>query len=199
MSIRSSHRRRREALRHLDRTFLQCCEDRSAGMTGKGLEHLSLAAFVRLNSDWLDAAGNDRLLTIFAVHTSLLTLLTRHAQTLCKRGTSLPPGDEAATSLSPELVSIIGILQGLCLVSHACKEAVGEIWIMEVRALHLYDENGADLLIAPHRSSFDPTCPAAPVATVCGRGTVNSEIDCLHDPRPFVLHPRRLATACQSA
>ncbi len=68
------------------------------------------------------------------VHLPLITLLSRHAQTLSSRSShsSLPAGDEVAMSLIPELELMVSILQGLCLLSRKAKKATGQSWIMEV-------------------------------------------------------------------
>jgi hypothetical protein len=70
------------------------------------------------------------------VHTALLSLLTRHAQSLSHRAaashTTLSARDTLAAVLVPELVSIVTILQGLCLIDHRAKEETGEIWVLEV-------------------------------------------------------------------
>jgi hypothetical protein len=69
-----------------------------------------------------------------AAHTPLLALLGRHTASLAKRAStsSLPAGDELARHLSPEIDTALGILQGLTLLSKACKAAVGERWTIEV-------------------------------------------------------------------
>ena len=66
------------------------------------------------------------------VHTTLIALLTRHAQTLAQRRTSAAEGDEVGAAVVSELSGVIGMLQGLCLLSERCKEAVGQSWVLEV-------------------------------------------------------------------
>ena len=68
----------------------------------------------------------------FAVHDSLITLLTRHVQTLSRHRVSLSPGDETAFVLCPEISSIVEMLQGLALLSKECKASLGQFWVMEV-------------------------------------------------------------------
>lgn len=69
------------------------------------------------------------------VHTALLALLARHAQTLTSQSLdshALPPGHPLALALLFELCSLVSLLQGLCLLSRECKLAVGESWVLEV-------------------------------------------------------------------
>ena len=64
----------------------------------------------------------------------LIALMARHAQCLTQRAhsSSLPPADEVAMAVVPELTIIVEILQGLCLLSRRSKEAIGEAWVLEV-------------------------------------------------------------------
>jgi hypothetical protein len=64
-----------------------------------------------------------------AVHTGLIGLMTRHAQALSSRHP--PYGDELA-GIVLEMGGIVRLLQGLCLMSRECKEAVGQQHVLEV-------------------------------------------------------------------
>lgn len=83
---------------------------------------------------WRGVIQDKEKLIRMEVYRPLLSLLSRHTQTLTQRAhsSSLPPNDEVATGLIPELGIIIGLLQGLCLLSRACKDAVSESWVLEV-------------------------------------------------------------------
>ncbi|OWZ63312.1 hypothetical protein AYX14_06753 [Cryptococcus neoformans] len=107
-SLRSSGRRRMAALKGVEKFLVEAC----AGQQFDALEE-----FLSFNP-----------------YDTLVNLLTRHTSTLSHRSchTSLPAGDELALSLIPELKLVVGILQGLCLLSRGCKELVGEGWVMEV-------------------------------------------------------------------
>jgi hypothetical protein len=67
-------------------------------------------------------------------HDPVLAVLGRHTSSLIKRsnGTSLPPGDDLAHHLKPEIDISVNILQGLCILSRSCKAAAGQRWAMEV-------------------------------------------------------------------
>ena len=71
------------------------------------------------------------------MHTALIALLTRHAQTLSHRAakshTTLSPSDSAANALRAEMSAIFAILQGLCLVDRKAKAEMGQSWMLEVR------------------------------------------------------------------
>lgn len=69
-----------------------------------------------------------------SVHVPLLNVLGRHTASLAKRAStsSLPPGDELARHLIPEIDIILSVLQGLSLLSKSCKAAVGEKWALEM-------------------------------------------------------------------
>jgi hypothetical protein len=69
------------------------------------------------------------------VHHKLLILLARHTQALTAKAqahSSLHPDDELAAASAPELNVILGLLQGLCLLSAACQSVCAEEWVMEV-------------------------------------------------------------------
>ncbi|WVQ74526.1 hypothetical protein IAR50_004127 [Cryptococcus sp. DSM 104548] len=107
-SLRSSSKRRLAALDQLGKSFVHAC---------RGGDTDALEDFLLLSP-----------------HTTLLSLLTRHAAALSLRSshTSLPAGDELATGLIPELHAIVSMLQGLCLLSQTCKEAVGDDCVLEM-------------------------------------------------------------------
>ncbi|KIR39087.1 hypothetical protein I307_01806 [Cryptococcus deuterogattii 99/473] len=107
-SLRSSSRRRMAALKAVEKFLVEACV---------GLQFDALEKFLSFNP-----------------YEALVSLLTRHTSTLSHRSShiSLPAGDELALSLIPELTLVVGILQGLCLLSRRCKELVGEGWVMEV-------------------------------------------------------------------
>ena len=71
------------------------------------------------------------------MHTPLIVLLTRHAQTLSHRAakshTTLSSSDSVANALRAEMVAIFAILQGLCLVDRKAKSEMGQSWMLEVR------------------------------------------------------------------
>ncbi|WVQ84842.1 hypothetical protein IAT38_006999 [Cryptococcus sp. DSM 104549] len=107
-SLRSSSKRRMAALKALEGWLVEACLNGDDVQLEKLLEHQPYDA--------------------------LIALLSRHAQTLSQRSahTSLPAGDELAMSLVPELSALVGMLQGICLISKACKNSVGEGWVMEM-------------------------------------------------------------------
>ncbi|XAO22083.1 hypothetical protein I312_100848 [Cryptococcus bacillisporus CA1280] len=107
-SLRSSSRRRMAALKAVEKFLVEACV---------GLQFDALEKFLSFNP-----------------YEALVSLLTRHTSTLSHRSSHipLPADDEMTLSLIPELTLVVGILQGLCLLSRRCKEFVGEGWIMEV-------------------------------------------------------------------
>ncbi|WVO19543.1 uncharacterized protein IAS62_000831 [Cryptococcus decagattii] len=107
-SLRSSSRRRMAALKAVEKFLVEACV---------GLQFDALEKFLSFNP-----------------YEALVSLLTRHTSTLSHRSSHipLPADDEMALSLIPELTLVVGILQGLCLMSRRCKEFVGEGWVMEV-------------------------------------------------------------------
>lgn len=70
------------------------------------------------------------------VHSALVSLLTRHSQTLSHRAsrthTTLSASDGVAHILKPELSSIVLTLQGLCLIDQRAKDELGQGWMLEV-------------------------------------------------------------------
>ncbi|KAL7425277.1 hypothetical protein Q5752_000965 [Cryptotrichosporon argae] len=103
-SLRSSGRRRTAAARGLERCLLAACDGHVIGR------------FLALK-----------------LHQPLLALLARHTSTLTRRSSSsLPPGDEVAGALGREIEPAVSVLQGLCLLSRECKDAVGERWVLEM-------------------------------------------------------------------
>ncbi|ORY22905.1 cell division control protein 14, SIN component-domain-containing protein [Naematelia encephala] len=114
-SLRSSDRRRYTALRGVETSLVGCClnADRFKGSSQRFTEGtLTLASFVGLQ-----------------IHTSLVNLLTRHTQTLSRQSQLRP---EDISTIVNELSLIIGILQGLCLLSTNCKTSLGEPYVLEI-------------------------------------------------------------------
>lgn len=99
-----------------------------------GLQFDTLEKFLSFNREILQFLLGE-VLTIYQAYEALVSLLTRHTSTLSHRSSHipLPADDEMTLSLIPELTLVVGILQGLCLLSRRCKEFVGEGCIMEVR------------------------------------------------------------------
>lgn len=100
-----------------------------------GLQFDALEKFLSFNREIPQFLFGEEVLTIYQACEALVSLLTRHTSTLSHRSSHipLPADDEMALSLIPELTLVVGILQGLCLLSRRCKEFVGEGWVMEVR------------------------------------------------------------------
>ncbi|ORX37561.1 cell division control protein 14, SIN component-domain-containing protein [Kockovaella imperatae] len=132
MSLRSSDRRRREALRGLERTVFASCQRPTTSTSENVIDVLKL----------LD----------LRVYDALINLMARHAQTLSRRGQSLVAGDEMAAHLVPEIACIVGMLQGLSLMSRSCKEVLGEPWVMEI----IIDL----LLLLRHQPALDALAPS---------------------------------------
>jgi hypothetical protein len=69
----------------------------------------------------------------------------RHFQSLSLRAQSrghsaLDASDELAAALLPEMGALVGMLQGLCLLSGRAKAACGEEWALEVSAVRQYTD-----------------------------------------------------------
>ncbi|OCF34399.1 hypothetical protein I316_03913 [Kwoniella heveanensis BCC8398] len=111
-SLRSSGRRRLAALKSLERMLVEACLDGGSRGTSRALEEL-------MTHD---------------LHQPLMSLLMRHTSTLSLRAssTAIASNDELAASLAPEMTIIVGMVQGLCLLSKGCKDVVGESWVMEM-------------------------------------------------------------------
>ncbi|KAI9634770.1 cell division control protein 14, SIN component-domain-containing protein [Dioszegia hungarica] len=111
LSMPTSGSRRTTILRHFEETLLRCC-------LGNEVDGIHLADLLGLY-----------------LHANLLILLTRHTQLLTARAqshSSLHATDEVAIALVPELTSVFGLLQGLCLLSASCKAACAEAWTIEM-------------------------------------------------------------------
>lgn len=80
--------------------------------------------------------GGEHHVLMALVHSALVSLLTRHAQTLSHRAsrthTTLSSSDEVASILKPELTAIVLTLQGLCLIDQRAKDELGQGWMLEV-------------------------------------------------------------------
>ncbi|WVQ95880.1 hypothetical protein IAU59_002979 [Kwoniella sp. CBS 9459] len=111
-SLRSSSRRRLAALKGLEKTLVEACISHGHRRGSKSLEEL----------------------VSHRLHQPLLSLLTRHTSTLSLRAssTAIPANDNLAVSLIPELTIVVGMIQGLCLLSKGCKDVVGDSWVMEM-------------------------------------------------------------------
>jgi hypothetical protein len=132
MSLRSSERRRLAALRGIEGLLYSACQqENKAGSLN--IPEMTIQDIVQARGELFLCSSLHTSLVI-AVYQPILSLLTRHAQTLSQRAhaSSLPVDDEIATALIPELQTIVGILQGLCLLSRSCKAAVSESWVLEV-------------------------------------------------------------------
>ncbi|KAK8849821.1 hypothetical protein IAR55_005157 [Kwoniella newhampshirensis] len=107
-SLRSSTRRRVAALKGLEQFLVEGCVAQDMDMIKKVVS--------------------------LQVHHALLSLLTRHTQTLSQFAlqTAMPEGDERTTMTTIELTILVKILQGLCLLSRGCKRAVSEGWALEM-------------------------------------------------------------------
>ncbi|GFZ49867.1 hypothetical protein JCM24511_07270 [Saitozyma sp. JCM 24511] len=170
MSLRSSSRRRLSALRSLEKTLLRCCLSSSDSVAAgsAGLACFGLA-------DFLDMAP----------HTPLLSLLMRHSQSLSLRAqtrghSALDACDELAAALLPEMGALVGMLQGLCLLSGRAKAACGEEWAVEMII---------DLLLLLRAQAPSPTSPTTPTptTTTTPATTTNSTNSTLAPtPRPIV-------------
>lgn len=101
-----------------------------------GLQFDALEKFLSFNRE-IPQFLIGEVLTIYQAYEALVSLLARHTSTISHRSSHipLPAGDEMALSLVSELTLVVGILQGLCLLSRRCKELVGEGWVMEVRTI----------------------------------------------------------------
>ncbi|TYJ59163.1 hypothetical protein B9479_000152 [Cryptococcus floricola] len=122
-SLRSSSKRRLAALYGLGKNLVYACQAEDAS---------ALEDFLSLTRKYsvTIAAQAD----LFAAYSTLLSLLNRHASALSLRSshTSLPAGDDLAIGLIPELHAIVSMLQGLCLLSQKCKEAIGDECVLEM-------------------------------------------------------------------
>lgn len=97
---------------------------------------VSLSALIQLECEHPFNSLSALAADIAVVHSALVALLTRHAQTLSHRAsrthTTLSATDELANALKPELASIVLTLQGLCLVDGRAKGELGQVWMLEV-------------------------------------------------------------------
>lgn len=87
-----------------------------------------------------------------AVHTALISLVTRHAQTLAHHS----PNADAVDMIVGEMGVSVRMLQGLCLLSAGCKAAVGEAWVIEV-CLRLSSLRMTDLILVSPADLHRPT------------------------------------------
>lgn len=130
---------------------------------------------------------------IVSVHSALVSLLTRHAQTLSNRAsrthTTLSSSEEIANILKPELSAIVITLQGLCLMDQRAKDELGQSWMLEVSYLALSPRGIADVNLAHYRST---TCPQGTART--GKRTAS----CLPHARSAVLYTGRFTHQLQN-
>ncbi|WRT69877.1 uncharacterized protein IL334_006868 [Kwoniella shivajii] len=107
-SLRSSSRKRLSALRNLEKYLVEGCISKDESTL--------------------------KMLMSQEIHQTFLSLLTRHTSSLTQRAshTSIPPGDELANSLIPEIEVLASMLQGLCCLSQKCKDFIGETWVTEM-------------------------------------------------------------------